>query len=65
MKRTKTELEIMGEELITLAKCIEYFKSLNKKYLTASLRPEYILILENLGYKISTKSDGEIELHWD
>ena len=65
MKRNKTRLEIIGEEFISIAKCIEYFKLRNKKSVTCRLHSEYIPLLESLGYKISANIDGLMELSWD
>lgn len=65
MKKEKTKLEIMGGELITIAKCIEYFKKRGKNHISCSIRPEYIPIIESLGYKLNTNKDGDMELSWD
>lgn len=65
MKKEKTKLEVIGGELITLAKCIKYFKKRGNTRIVATLRPEYIPILESCGYKISKNKDGDMELIWD
>lgn len=65
MKREKTKLELMGEELVTLAKCIEYFKKRGKDHVTASLRKELIPIIEYAGYKVDVDSDNDLVIRWN
>ena len=65
MKPDKTKLETMGEELVTLAKCIEYFKKRGKDYITTSLGKELIPIIEYAGYKVTVDSDGDLVVSWN
>lgn len=65
MKKEKTKLEVIGGELIIIAKCIKYFKKRGKNHITCSLQQEYIPILESCGYKISRNKDGDMELSWN